>query len=55
MGGARGLGPMALGNYASYGSTTSCSDYNREYIDLVLATYHTYAAAPGYAEHDYPE
>jgi hypothetical protein len=46
---------MALGNYASYGSTKSCTEYNTDYINLVLTTYHTYAAAAGYAEHAYPQ
>jgi hypothetical protein len=44
---------MALGNYANYGSTKSCSVYNTDYTNLVLGTYHTYAAAAGYAEHPY--
>ena len=46
---------MALGNYASYGSTTGCTQYNKDYVDLVLTTYRQYTqAAPGYPAHDYP-
>ena len=45
---------MALGNYANYGSTKSCTVYNTDYTSLVLGTYHTYAAAAGYTEHPYP-
>jgi hypothetical protein len=45
---------MALGNYASYGSTMSCTVYNTDYTNLVLDTYHMYAAAAGYPEHPYP-
>ena len=45
---------MALGNYANYGSTKSCTVYNTSYTSLVLSTYHTYAMAAGYAAHNYP-
>jgi hypothetical protein len=45
---------MALGNYANYGSTMSCTVYNTDYTNLVLGTYHMYAAAAGYPEHPYP-
>jgi hypothetical protein len=45
---------MALGNYANYGSTKSCTVYNTDYTSLVLTTYHQYAAAAGYVEHPYP-
>jgi hypothetical protein len=45
---------MALGNYANYGSTQSCTVYNTDYTNLVLGTYHTYAKAAGYTEHPYP-
>ena len=42
------------GDYNSYGSTQSCTVYNTQYDDLVLAAYHEYSAAAGYAEHAYP-
>jgi len=45
---------MAIGNYNSYGSTHSCTDYNTEYDNLVLAAYDEYAAAAGYTPHPYP-
>ena len=45
---------MALGNYANYGSTKSCTEYNTDYVNLVLGTYQMYAKAAGYAAHDYP-
>ena len=44
---------MALGNYASYGSTKSCTDVNRAYLDLVITAYNQYATAAGYAPHSY--
>ncbi len=44
---------MAIGNYNSYGSTTSCTEYNFEYDDLVLAAYQEYAAAAGYPARAY--
>jgi hypothetical protein len=45
---------MAVGNYNSYGSTTSCTQYNTAYDDLVLMAYQQYASAAGYAAHSYP-
>ncbi len=45
---------MAMGNYANYGSTKSCTVYNTDYTSLVLGTYQMYAAAAGYTAHDYP-
>jgi hypothetical protein len=44
---------MAIGDYNSYGSTTSCTSYNTSYDDTVLAAYHQYATAAGYAAHPY--
>ena len=44
---------MAIGNYNSYGSTKSCTEYNTDYDSAVLDAYHTYAAAAGYTEHAY--
>jgi hypothetical protein len=44
---------MAMGDYNSYGSTTSCSSYNTAYDNLVLDAYRTYATAAGYAAHAY--
>ena len=45
---------MAIGNYNSYGSTQSCTVYNTDYRDIVLAAYDMYAAAAGYTPHPYP-
>ena len=45
---------MAIGNYNSYGSTHSCTVYNTDYDDVVLAAYDEYSAAAGYATHAYP-
>jgi hypothetical protein len=45
---------MALGNYNSYGSTTSCTQYNTAYDDPLVAAYQTYAAAAHYPAHNYP-
>jgi hypothetical protein len=45
---------MAVGDYNSYGSTTSCTQYNTTYDDLVLTAYRQYAAAAGYSAHPYP-
>lgn len=45
---------LALGNLANHGSSRSCTEYNREYVNLVLEAYDEYAAAAGYAAHDYP-
>ncbi len=44
---------MAVGNYNSYGSTTSCTQYNMAYDNLVLMAYKEYAAAAGYPAHNY--
>jgi len=44
---------MALGNYASYGSTKSCTVYNIDYTKIVLDAYKEYSAAAGYAAHPY--
>ena len=44
---------MALGNYASYGSTKSCTEVNRAYLDPLLEAYRMYAAAAGYTPHAY--
>ena len=45
---------MAMGDYNSYGSTKSCTQYNTQYDTLVLDAYRTYAAAAGYTPHPYP-
>jgi hypothetical protein len=44
---------MAVGNYNSYGSTKSCTQYNTAYDDGVIAAYQQYAAAAGYPAHSY--
>jgi len=44
---------MAIGNYNSYGSTKSCTEYNTDYDGIVLMAYQEYAAAAGYAAHPY--
>ena len=44
---------MALGNLASHGSTTGCTEYNTEYIDYILPAYFEYCTAAGYAPHAY--
>jgi hypothetical protein len=44
---------MAIGDYNSYGSTHSCTQYNTAYDDIVLMAYHQYAAAAGYTPHAY--
>lgn len=44
---------MAVGNYNSYGSTKSCTEYNTTYDDAVLSAYQQYAKAAGYAPHSY--
>jgi hypothetical protein len=44
---------MAVGDYNSYGSTTSCTQYNNAYDDGVVAAYMTYAAAANYPAHSY--
>jgi hypothetical protein len=44
---------MAVGNYNSYGSTKSCTVYNTQYDDAVIAAYKQYCQAAGYAAHAY--
>jgi hypothetical protein len=44
---------MAIGDYNSYGSTKSCTQYNSAYDDVVLMAYQQYAAAAGYPAHTY--
>jgi hypothetical protein len=44
---------MAVGNYNSYGSTTSCTQYNSAYDTSVIAAYQQYAAAAEYPAHPY--
>jgi hypothetical protein len=44
---------MAIGNYNSYGSTKSCTQYNTSYDDTVLTAYRQYATAAGYSAHPY--
>jgi hypothetical protein len=44
---------MAIGNYADYGSTTSCTSYNTSYLSQLLQTYAEYVAAAGYPAFDY--
>jgi Transglycosylase SLT domain len=44
---------MAIGNYNSYGSTKSCTVYNTDYDNAVLAAYHQYATAAGYPAQAY--
>ena len=44
---------MALGNLASHGSTTGCTQYNTDYINYILPGYHEYCTAAGYAPHAY--
>jgi hypothetical protein len=44
---------MAVGNYNSYGSTKSCTQYNTAYDNAVIMAYQQYAAAAGYAAHKY--
>ena len=46
---------MALGDYASYGSTKSCTSVNKQYLDLILTAYNMYATAAGYAPHPYSD
>jgi len=45
---------MAIGDYNSYGSTTSCTNYNTTYDNLVLDAYRMYSTAAGYPAHAYP-
>jgi hypothetical protein len=44
---------MAVGNYNSYGSTTSCTQYNDAYDDGVVTAYNQYATAAGYQAQSY--
>jgi hypothetical protein len=44
---------MAVGNYNSYGSTQSCTQYNFDYDNLVLDAYRQYATAAGYPARSY--
>jgi hypothetical protein len=44
---------MAIGNYNSYGSTKSCTEYNTDYDSVVLMAYQEYAAAAGWPAHPY--
>ena len=44
---------MAIGDYNSYGSTKSCTDYNTTYDNLVIEAYKQYAMAAGYTPHPY--
>lgn len=44
---------MAIGDYGSYGSTKSCTEWNHSYIDMLLETYEKYAAAASYTPHAY--
>lgn len=44
---------MALGSYASYGSTKSCTVWNKSYTDTVLQAYRQYSMAAGWAAHPY--
>jgi hypothetical protein len=44
---------MALGNLASHGSTTGCTEYNHDYIDYIMPSYQEYCAAAGYPPHAY--
>ncbi|MBK7582994.1 MAG: hypothetical protein IPI67_22710 [Myxococcales bacterium] len=44
---------MALGNLASHGSTTGCTQYKQDYIDYIMPAYLEYSAAAGYTPHEY--
>jgi hypothetical protein len=44
---------MAIGNFNSYGSTKSCTDYNVNYDNAVLDAYKQYSAASGWPAHPY--
>jgi hypothetical protein len=44
---------MAIGNFNSYGSTKSCTEYNTTYDDAVLDAYQQYSAASGWPAHAY--
>jgi hypothetical protein len=44
---------MAIGDYNSYGSTKSCTQYNTAYDDVVIMAYQQYAQAAGWPAHGY--
>jgi hypothetical protein len=44
---------MAVGNFNSYGSTTSCTQYNFAYDSAVVEAYKMYATAAGWPAHPY--
>jgi hypothetical protein len=44
---------MAIGDYANYGSTTSCTQVNTAYLSQLLVTYKQYTTAAGYPAHPY--
>ena len=44
---------MAVGNFNSYGSTQSCTEYNFEYDTAVLDAYNSYSTAAGWPAHPY--
>jgi hypothetical protein len=44
---------MAVGNFNSYGSTTSCTSYNTTYDTLVKDAYKQYSTASGWTQHPY--
>ncbi|HVY45865.1 MAG TPA: hypothetical protein VHB21_08300, partial [Minicystis sp.] len=44
---------MAIGNFNSYGSTKSCTEYNFDYDNAVLDAYGQYADAAGWPAHAY--
>jgi hypothetical protein len=44
---------MAVGNFNSYGSTKSCTDYNMTYDNAVLDAYRQYSSASGWPAHSY--
>ena len=44
---------MAIGNYANYGSTKSCTQVNTAYLTQLLTTYKQYTAAANYPPHPY--
>lgn len=44
---------MAIGNYNSYGSTTSCTEYNTAYVDYIRPAYQEYSAAAGWPARPY--
>jgi hypothetical protein len=44
---------MAVGNFNSYGSTQSCTEYNFVYDTAVLDAYNSYSTAAGWPAHPY--